>query len=62
MSFLESGATSTWLFRVGLVRALSPQPSYDNDDFLTFVLTSSSSFSFFIEHPLTVRVVPSSWY
>ena len=34
------------------------QPSYDNDDFSTFALTSSSSFSFFREHPLTVSIVP----
>ena len=34
------------------------QPSYDNDDFSTFVLTSSSSFSFFREHPLTVSIMP----
>ena len=34
------------------------QPSYDNDDFSNFALTSSSSFSFFREHPLTVSIVP----
>ena len=34
------------------------QPSYDNDDFSTFALTSSSSFSFFQEHPLTLSIVP----
>ena len=33
------------------------QPSYDNDDFSTFALTSSSSFSFFREHPLTITIV-----
>ena len=32
------------------------QPSYDNDDFPTFALTSSSSFNFFREHPLTVSI------
>ena len=36
------------------------QPSYGNDDFLTFAPTSSSSFSFFQEHPLTVSIVPPS--
>ena len=34
------------------------QPSYDNDEFSTFALTSSSSFSFFREHPLTISIVP----
>ena len=34
------------------------QPSYANDDFSNFALTSSSSFSFFREHPLTVSIVP----
>ena len=33
------------------------QPSYDNDDFLNFTLSFSSSFSFFREHPLTVSIV-----
>ena len=41
-----------WL---GLCRC---QPSYDNDDFSTFVLISSSSVNFFQEHPLTVSIVP----
>ena len=34
------------------------QSSYDNDDFSTFALTSSSSFNFFREHHLTVSFVP----
>ena len=34
------------------------QLSHDNDDFSTFGLASSSSFSFFREHPLTVSIVP----
>ena len=34
------------------------QPSYDNDEFSTFALTSSGSFSFFREHPLTISIVP----
>ena len=33
------------------------QPSYDNDDLSIFTPTSSSSFSFFREHPLTVSIV-----
>ena len=36
------------------------QPSYDNYEFSTFTLTSSSSFSFFQEHHLTVSIVPPS--
>ena len=46
--------------RLGLVwlELCRRQPSYDNDDFSTFALTSSSSFSFFREHPLTVSIVP----
>ena len=35
------------------------QLSYDNNDFSTFALISSSSFSLFQEHPLTVSIVPS---
>ena len=34
------------------------QPSYDNDDFSNFALISSSSFSFFQEHPLTISIMP----
>ena len=46
--------------RSGLVwlRLCRHQPSYDNDDSSTFVLTSSSSFSFFREHPLTISIPP----
>ena len=46
---------SSGLVWLGLCRC---QPSYDNDDFSNFVLTSSSSFSFFREHSLTVGIVP----
>ena len=38
------------------------QPSYDTDDFSTFALISSSSFSFFQEHLLTVSIVPPPRY
>ena len=58
VSFLESGATSTWhsgLVWLGLCRR---QPSYANDDFSIFALTLSSSFSFFEENLLTVSIVP----
>ena len=44
----------SWLVWLGLCRR---QLSYDNDDFSTFALTSSSFFSFFREHPLTVSIV-----
>ena len=37
------------------------QMSYGNNDISTFTLISSSSFSFFREHPLTVSIV-FSWY
>ena len=42
------------LIWLGLYRR---QMSYHTNDFLTFVLISSSSFSFFREHPLTVCIV-----
>ena len=57
VSLLESGATSTWSLRAGLVRFCRRQKSYGNNDFSTFALISSSSFSFLREHPLIVSIV-----
>ena len=59
VSLLKSGATSTWPLRAGLVWLgfCHRQTSYGNNDFSTFALISSSSFSFLREYPLTVSIV-----